>query len=185
MLHQGFHCISLLLTFSSCAGWWTLHCWSLSGHCWSRQGTFAWSHCGPICKTTNISHHLTRKKKNEKRKKKKKKASRNTGTGEADKYGSQTHEMFTRVLFIRTKHNMKMFWVIRSVKPQNDIQWLNGKKMKHWDTYLLLELPWYNRTGWLGVKHQLTYWYDRTGWLGVKHQLTYLLTDMTVPVDWV
>ena len=32
-------------------------------------------------------------------------------------------------------------------------------------------------------------WYNRTGWLGVKHQLTYLLCifhrpDITVPVDW-
>ena len=59
-------------------------------------------------------------------------------------------------------------------------------------------LPWFNRTGWLGVKHQLTYWgrlcpditapvdwawntsllgpalpwYNRTSWLGMKHQLT-------------
>ena len=61
------------------------------------------------------------KKKEEEREEEK---SGNTGTGEADKDGSQTHEMFKRALFIRTKNNMKMFWVIRSIKPQNVILWL-------------------------------------------------------------
>ena len=50
---------------------------------------------------------------------------------------------------------------------------------------LVLGLPRYNCTGWLGVKHQVTYLlclvlglprYNCTGWLGVKHQVTYLLT---------
>ena len=53
-------------------------------------------------------------------------------------------------------------------------------------TYALSQLPWYNHTGWLGVKQQVTYlltyslsqppWYNCTGWLGVKHQVAYLLT---------
>ena len=32
----------------------------------------------------------------------------------------QTHKMFKRTLFIRTKHNMQMFGVIAFIKLQND-----------------------------------------------------------------
>ena len=46
-------------------------------------------------------------------------------------------------------------------------------------------MPWDNRHGWLGVKHQITYllvnimpWDNRHGWLGVKHQITYLLVNI-------
>ena len=47
----------------------------------------------------------------------------------------------------------------------------------HW---LTGRSPWYHRTGWLGVKHQLTYlltfkrrspWYNCTGWLGINTNL--------------
>ena len=44
-----------------------------------------------------------------------------------------------------------------------------------------LRSPWYNRNGWLEVKHQITHlralrspWYNRNGWLDVKHQITHL-----------
>ena len=59
-------------------------------------------------------------------------------------------------------------------------------------TYPVTISPWCNRTGWLGVKHQVTYsvtispWYNRTGWLGVKHQVTYSLpiAHSQMPPGW-
>ena len=63
---------------------------------------------------------------------------------------------------------------------QIQLHWLTGHKTPVYLQFMPWPCPWYNRTGWLGVKHQFTYlqfmpwpWYNCTGWLGVKH---YLLT---------
>ena len=118
-----------------------------------------------------------------------------------------------------------ILWTIREAKVhliKNQLYLLNTpnyvseqmftqlRTSKNW-FFSLFVLPWYNCTGWLGIKKQVTYvfliyalwslkdslpWYNCTGWLGVKHQLTYsriqgylfLYTsdcpDITTLVDW-
>ena len=67
---------------------------------------------------------------------------------------------------------------------------LRQAAIKSIQSEVILHPTWYNHTGWLGIKHQVTYLttppapppiYNHTGWLGVKQQVTYL---PPTPLPW-
>ena len=85
---------------------------------------------------------------------------------------------------------------------------LRQAAIKSIQSEVVLHPTWYNHTGWLGIRHQVTYlphpplqphwltghktpsylptspslpWYNHTGWLGIKHQITDLSTYLPPP----